>query len=502
LLTQLARHSANEARNERTAQVNNLFIERAPAASQEHAVTRAEEARALYTLRAFGLSGSNELMRQRGFSEPERAAALDTVGGRLAQDYRTRLGQLKAFAALEQERDNLARAAAEYRDQQGATPEFQSGLANLRAQESNGRVAELISGVRSDVAIKLYGDDLEVLKEKADEIVKSVQAVNGAEDVKAEATSGLPQLQIKAHREAIARYGLNVEDVNDLVEAIVAGKEAGQVYQGEQRFNLVVRLQEEAGRDVETIKNLLLTAPNGARVPLSQVAGISLVEGAAQISREDTRRRIEVELNVRGRDSGSFVTEAQNKIEREVKLPPGYYLKWGGTFENLQRASARLLIVVPIALVLIFVLLYMTFNSVKQALLIYTGIPFAVVGGIFALALRGRPFSISAGVGFIALFGVAVLNGVVMVSFINHLREEGKTVAEAVQEGALTQLRPVLMTALVASLGFIPMAIATSAGAEVQRPLATVVSGGLITSTLLTLLILPTLYGWFERDAA
>jgi cobalt-zinc-cadmium resistance protein CzcA len=312
----------------------------------------------------------------------------------------------------------------------------------------------------------------------------------------------LPQLQIKAHREAIARYGLNVEDVNDLVEAIVAGKEAGQVYQGEQRFNLVVRLQEEAGRDVETIKNLLLTAPNGARVPLSQVAGISLVEGAAQISREDTRRRIEVELNVRGRDSGSFVTEAQNKIEREVKLPPGYYLKWGGTFENLQRASARLLIVVPIALVLIFVLLYMTFNSVKQALLIYTGTPFAVVGGIFALALRGRPFSISAGVGFIALFGVAVLNGVVMVSFINHLREEGKTVAEAVQEGALTQLRPVLMTALVASLGFIPMAIATSAGAEVQRPLATVVSGGLITSTLLTLLILPTLYGWFERDAA
>lgn len=362
------------------------------------------------------------------------------------------------------------------------------------------RVAELISGVRSDVAIKLYGDDLDVLKEKADEIVKSVQGVSGAEDVKAEATSGLPQLQIKPDRAAIARYGLNVEDVNDLVESVVAGKEAGQVFEGEQRFNLVVRLNEESGKNIESIKNLLLTAPNGSRVPLSQVADIALVEGAAQISREDTRRRIGVELNVRGRDIGSFVTEAQAKIEKEVQLPPGYYLKWGGTFENLQRASERLLIVVPIALFLIFVLLYTTFNSIKQALLIYTGIPFAIVGGIVALAVRGMPFSISAGVGFIALFGVAVLNGVVMVSFINQLREEGKSVADAVAEGAMTRLRPVLMTALVASLGFIPMAIATSAGAEVQRPLATVVIGGLITSTLLTLLILPTLYGWFEKD--
>lgn len=362
------------------------------------------------------------------------------------------------------------------------------------------RVAELISGVRSDVAIKLYGDDLDVLKEKAEEMVRVVQTVPGAEDVKAEATSGLPQLQIKPDRAAIARYGLNVEDVNDMVESVVAGKQAGQVFEGEQRFNLVVRLNEDASRNIESIENLLLTAPNGSRVPLSQIAEIKLVEGPAQISREDTRRRIGVELNVRGRDIGSFVTEAQAKIEREVQLPPGYYLKWGGTFENLQRASERLLIVVPIALFLIFVLLYTTFNSIKQALLIYTGIPFAIVGGVFALALRGMPFSISAGVGFIALFGVAVLNGVVMVSFINHLRDEGLSVADAVREGAMTRLRPVLMTALVASLGFIPMAIATSAGAEVQRPLATVVIGGLITSTLLTLLILPTLYSWFEKD--
>jgi cobalt-zinc-cadmium resistance protein CzcA len=361
------------------------------------------------------------------------------------------------------------------------------------------RVAELISGVRSDIAIKLFGDDLDTLKQTADRIGAVVSKVPGAADVKVEATSGLPQLQIKPDRAAIARYGINVEDVNSLVESIVAGKEAGLVYEGEKRFNLVVRLADESSRDVETIKNLLVAAPNGSRIPLAQLADIKLVEGPAQISREDARRRIGVELNVRGRDIGSFVKDAQAAIDQQIQLPPGYYLTWGGTFENLQRASERLLIVVPLALFLIFVLLFTTFNSVRQALLIYTGIPFAVVGGVLALALRGMPFSISAGVGFIALFGVAVLNGVVMVSYINHLREEGRPVADAVREGAETRLRPVLMTALVASLGFIPMAIATSAGAEVQRPLATVVIGGLITSTLLTLLILPMLYQWFER---
>lgn len=362
------------------------------------------------------------------------------------------------------------------------------------------RVSELISGVRSDVAIKLFGDDLDTLKKTADQIVRVVSKVRGAEDVKVEQISGLPQLQIKPNRDAIARYGINVEDVNNLVESIIAGKEAGQVFEGEQRFNLVVRLKNSASRDIETIKGLLVSAPNGARIPLSQLAQVSIVEGPAQISREDTRRRIGIELNVRGRDIGSFVKETQDQIDKQVKLPAGYYITWGGQFENLQRASERLLIVVPLALFLIFVLLFTTFGSVKQALLIYTGIPFAIVGGVLALALRGMPFSISAGVGFIALFGVAVLNGVVMVSYINKLRDEGHSVEEAVREGAETRLRPVLMTALVASLGFIPMALATSAGAEVQRPLATVVIGGLITSTLLTLLILPTLYGWFERE--
>jgi cobalt-zinc-cadmium resistance protein CzcA len=310
----------------------------------------------------------------------------------------------------------------------------------------------------------------------------------------------LPQLQIKANRQALARYGINVEDLNDLIESVIAGKNAGLVYEGEQRFNLVVRLDEESSRNIEAIKSLSVSAPNGARVPLSQIADIALVESAAQISREDTRRRIVVELNVRGRDIGSFVKEAQQEIAREIELPANYYLTWGGQFENLERASARLLIVVPLALFLIFVLLFSIFNSVKQALLIYTGIPFAIVGGVLALALRGMPFSISAGVGFIALFGVAVLNGVVMVSYLNRLRDEGKPIDEAIDEGAETRLRPVLMTALVASLGFIPMALATSAGAEVQRPLATVVIGGLITSTLLTLLILPVLYRLFERE--
>lgn len=362
------------------------------------------------------------------------------------------------------------------------------------------RVSELIAGVRADVAINLYGDDLVVLQQKADEITRIVSGVQGAEDAKADVTTGLPQLEIKTNRAAIARYGLNVADVNELVESVVAGREAGQVFEGEKRFGLVVRLNEAAGKDVESIKNLFLTAPNGAQVRLSQIADVSLTEGAAQISHNDTRRFISVQTNVRGRDIAGFVAEAQSRIEKEVKLPPGYYLKWGGTFENLQQATQRLLIVVPIALFLIFILLYTTFGSVKQALLIYTGIPFAIVGGIFALALRGMPFSISAGIGFIALFGVAVLNGVVMVSYINHLREDGKSILDAVKEGAETRLRPVLMTALVASLGFIPMALATSAGAEVQRPLATVVIGGLITSTLLTLLILPTLYAWFERE--
>lgn len=363
------------------------------------------------------------------------------------------------------------------------------------------RMSELISGVRSDIAIKLFGDDLETLRRSAERIAQVVGRVAGAQDVRVEQVAGLPQLQITPNREAIARYGASVEDVNDLIEALSAGKDAGLIYRGEQRFGLAVKFDDTASHDENAIRNLVVDTPSGARVPLSQLAAFEVVEGPAQISREDTRRRIAIEMNVRGRDIGSFVAEVQQALATQVTLPPGYYVTWGGQFENLQRASQRLIIVVPIALFLIFILLFSAFGSVRDALIVYTGVPFSVVGGVAALAVRDLPFSISAGVGFIALFGVAVLNGVVMVSYINELRRQGRSVDEAVTVGAETRLRPVLMTALVASLGFLPMALATSAGAEVQRPLATVVIGGVITSTVLTLLLLPTLYGWFEGNS-
>jgi cobalt-zinc-cadmium resistance protein CzcA len=361
------------------------------------------------------------------------------------------------------------------------------------------RVSELIAGVRSDIAIKLFGEDLETLKEKAEDIAKVVTKIEGAADVKVEQVTGLPQLQIKVDRGKIARYGINVSDVNQIIETAIGGKSAGEVFEGERRFDLAVRFKEESRNSEDAIKNILVPTPNGSSIPLSQIADIFVEEGPAQISREHSQRKIVVEVNVRGRDIGSFVEEAEKIIYDKVQLPAGYFLEWGGTFEQLASARERLAIVVPLSLFLIFLLLFISFGSIRNALLIYTGIPFAIVGGIFSLLIRGMHFSISAGVGFIALFGVAVLNGVVMVSFINHLRQEGKPLEEAVIEGAATRLRPVLMTALVASLGFIPMAISTGAGAEVQRPLASVVIGGLITSTILTLFVLPTFYIWFEK---
>jgi cobalt-zinc-cadmium resistance protein CzcA len=374
------------------------------------------------------------------------------------------------------------------------------GVAFSFSQPIQLRVAELISGVRSDIAIKLFGEDLDVLKDKADEIARVVSQVEGASDVQAEQITGLPQLQIKINRNQIARYGINISDVNEIVETAIGGRTAGEVFEGEKRFDLVVRFQEDARNNIEAIENILIPMPNGSNIPLKQVADIVIEEGPAQISREHSQRRIVVEANVRGKDIGTFVQEAEKAIYDKVDLPAGYYLEWGGTFENLQNARTRLMVVVPLSLFLIFILLFISFGSVKNALLIYTGIPFAIVGGVFSLLLRGMPFSISAGVGFIALFGVAVLNGVVMVSYINKLRQEGLPLKDAVLQGAETRLRPVLMTALVASLGFIPMALSTSAGAEVQRPLATVVIGGLITSTILTLFVLPTLYSWFEEE--
>lgn len=318
--------------------------------------------------------------------------------------------------------------------------------------------------------------------------------MRGSADVQTEALGGAGELQIAVNRTEMARYGLRVEDVKELIETAGGGGVTTEVIDGRKRFDVVVRLPEARRREVETIRALLVPAPGGERVTLGQVADIRTAEGPEVINREDAQRRIVIQSNVRGRDIGGFVAEAQGLIERDVKLPAGYYIIWGGEFENTQRAMKRLYIIVPLALALIYLLLYSTFNSLRYAALIIANVPFALVGGAAAVWMRGLNLSLSTAVGFIALFGVAVLNGLVMVSHINGLRENGSKLREAVLEGAGARLRPVLMTALVASLGFVPMALSTAPGAEVQRPLATVVIGGLISSTLLTLFVLPTLY--------
>ncbi len=360
------------------------------------------------------------------------------------------------------------------------------------------RVQELIAGVRSEVAIKVFGEDLNELKRLGDEVARVVSGVSGAAEVKAEQVAGLPYLRIKVDQQAIARYGINVSAVLDVVRAI-GGRSVGQVMEGQKRFDLQVRFRPDARADLDSISDLKVADSRGRLIPLSQVATLIKEEGPAQISREDIHRRLAVEANVRGRDLAGFVSEARRAVEDQVDLPPGYWVEWGGQFENLQRAAQRLVVVVFIALFLIFVLLHSTFGSARIGLLIFINVPIAATGGIVALYLRGMPFSISAGVGFIALFGVAVLNGVVLVSHVRSRRLQGASSSEAAREGALMRLRPVLMTALVASLGFLPMALATSSGAEVQRPLATVVIGGLVTSTALTLLVLPAIYPWFDR---
>lgn len=363
------------------------------------------------------------------------------------------------------------------------------------------RVQELIAGVRSDLAITLFGDDLDELRRVGQQLESVVAKVPGAADVKLEQTQGLPYLRVKIRRDEIARYAINASQVLDVVQAM-GGREAGEVLEGQRRFAIQVRFMAGSRNDVEKIRNLKVADPQGRMIPLSQLADIVVEEGPAQITRENIHRRIAVEANVRGRDLAGFVSDVQRAIQDQVKLPTGYYVEYGGQFKNLQRASQRLIIVVPVALFLIFVLLYTTFGAVRPALLIYFNIPIAATGGLVALFLRGMPFSISAAVGFIALFGVAVLNGVVMVSYFAELRQQGMSVDDAVHKGAELRLRPVLMTALVAGLGFVPMALSTSAGAEVQQPLATVVIGGLITSTTLTLLVLPALYRWFEHREA
>ncbi|MFJ4247231.1 CusA/CzcA family heavy metal efflux RND transporter [Pseudomonas sp. NPDC089741] len=368
------------------------------------------------------------------------------------------------------------------------------------------RFNELISGVRSDVAVKVFGDDMDVLNATAAKIAAAMQKVKGASEVKVEQTTGLPVLTINIDRDKAARYGLNVGDVQDTIAVAVGGRQAGTLYEGDRRFDMVVRLSDAMRKDIDGLAALLIPVPavNGSAnqigfIALKDVASLDLVLGPNQVSRENGKRLVIVSANVRGRDIGSFVSEAGQVIERDVQVPAGYWTSWGGQFEQLQSAAKRLQIVVPVALLLVFGLLFMMFNNLKDGLLVFTGIPFALTGGVMALWLRDIPLSISAGVGFIALSGVAVLNGLVMIAFIRNLREEGRSLSDAIHEGALTRLRPVLMTALVASLGFIPMALATGTGAEVQRPLATVVIGGILSSTILTLLILPALYQLAHR---
>ncbi len=366
------------------------------------------------------------------------------------------------------------------------------------------RFNELIAGVRSDVAVKIFGDDMATLETVAAEMESVLAGVAGAADVKVEQTTGLPMLTVNLDRAAMARFGLNVADVQEVVEVAIGGRTAGQVYDGDRRFDIVVRLPESLRTNIEGLGQLPVALPEttAARefVPLGSIATFEIATGPNQIGREDGKRRVIVTANVRGRDIGSFVQDAEQRISEQVTIPAGYWTAWGGQFEQLLSARSRLQVVVPMALLLIFLLLFATFGNVKDALLVFSGVPLALTGGVFVLWLADIPFSISAAVGFIALSGVAVLNGLVMLTFINRLRADGASVDEAVFNGALARLRPVLMTALVASLGFLPMALATGTGAEVQRPLASVVVGGILSSTLLTLLVLPVLYRLFTKD--
>jgi cobalt-zinc-cadmium resistance protein CzcA len=381
------------------------------------------------------------------------------------------------------------------------------------------RFNELISGVRSDVAVKVFGEDFDVILPVANELASVLRSTPGGSDVKVEQVSGLPFVNITIDLLKAGKLGLRPANIHAAIATAVRGQEVGFVLEGDRRFDIVVRFPEEMRRNPDAIKRLPIAVPwtteasaislhdekanlidaRPRTIPLSEIASIEITEGPNQISRENGKRRIVVQANVRGRDLGSYVAEIQKRIDAEVKLPSGSWLAWGGQFENLVKAKQRLLVVVPLCLFLIFILLFSTFHSVRDALIVFSGVPLALPGGILALWLRGMPFSISAAVGFIALSGVAVLNGLVMVSFIKKLAET-KPLAEAILEGAITRLRPVLMTALVASLGFVPMALASGTGAEVQTPLATVVIGGLITATVLTLFVLPALYSLFGKD--
>ncbi len=364
------------------------------------------------------------------------------------------------------------------------------------------RIDELVAGTRAQLIVKLFGDDIDVLNAKSAEIAKVLSSIKGGTDLVAEKVSGQPYLTINIDRSKIARYGLNISDVQHVIEIAVGGKSASKFYEENRSFDITIRLAEEHRNSLESIKNVLVTTKSGMNIPLEQLAEVKMIEGPVQISRQDGIRRIGVEMNISGRDIGGFVAEAKQKIKERVKLPAGYYLTWGGQFENQQRAMNKLMIIAPVAIGLILLLLYVTFKSFRLALLVISNLPFALIGGIFALFFTGQYLSVPASVGFVVLFGVAVLNGLVLVSRIAQLREEGYGQQDAILKGSLDRLRPVLMTASIAIFSLMPMLLASGAGSEIQRPLATVVVGGLITSTLLTLLIIPAVYSWFEKESA
>jgi len=378
--------------------------------------------------------------------------------------------------------------------------ELMPGMRALFTQPIEMRVNELVAGVRADLGVKLFGDDFEVLRDKAREIEAALKKIPGAADVVTEQVSGLPVLQIQIDPEATSRYGIAKDDVLDVIRAL-GTYEVGELQDGDRRFPITVRIADRYRSDADAVGRILVTAANGDRLPLSRLASLKTVEGPSTVQREWGKRRVVIQANVRDRDVGSFVDEARRFLEAQISLPPGYYLRFGGQFEHLEAAKQRLWIVVPVALALILILLYVTYGRVLDVALVFTGVPLATIGGVVALWLRGLPFSISAGVGFIALFGVATLNGMVLVSTFRALLAEGLTLAEAVRQAAVRRLRPVLMTALVASLGFVPMALNTGLGAEVQRPLASVVIGGILSSTLLTLFLLPVMFAWLGKDA-
>lgn len=363
----------------------------------------------------------------------------------------------------------------------------------------NMRFNELMTGARQDVVCKIFGENLDSLKIYAEKLGEISKKINGAENIYVEPISGMPQIVIEYNRAALSQYGLSIGDVNRMVNTAFAGQSAGSVFEEEKKFDLVVRLDGELRKNVEDVKNLLIPSPSGGEIPLNAVATVDVKESVNQIQREQAHRRIIVGFNVKGRDIKSTVTDLQQVVDKELRLPVGYTIKYGGTFENLQQAQKRLGIAVPVSLALILLMLYFAFSSVKYGLIIFTTIPLSAIGGILSLWLRGMNFSISAGVGFIALFGVAVLNGIVLIAEFNRQKEIHSDLNEVVRIGGKMRLRPVLMTALVASLGFLPMALSQGEGAEVQRPLATVVIGGLLLATFLTLFILPTVYIWFEK---